>query len=175
MAVPKDEQPIYVGIGLDFETGDIDCQNGACTQLAIHATRLDTWEIIDSYVAYFAPYNKKELGGKRKKVLKSKGEQLVVESPMDYKQIALDYSGITMDVLRKQGIPLEQIAQETINLVERCTLSKMKVAKPFLFGQNITFDIGFLQQLMEYAGLAKEFAKVSAGYTDFTETSSLTI
>lgn len=167
MAAPRDEQPIFVGIGLDFETGDTDCQNGACTQLAIHATRLDSWEIIDSYVAYFSPYNKKDLGGKRKKVLKTKGEQLSIEIPMVYKQEALDYSGITMDMLRKQGLPLEDIAHETLELVKRCTLSKMKVAKPFLIGQNITFDVGFLQQLMEYAGTTKEFAKVFAGHTDF--------
>lgn len=167
MAAPSNEKTIYVGIGLDFETGDLTCQDSACTELALHAMRLDTWEIIGSYVNYFSPYNKKDLGGQRKKVLKTKSEKIIEEVPMKYADKALEYSGITMDMLRKQGVPLEEIARATIKLAEEATLSKAKVAKPFLIGQNITFDVGFLQQMFEYAGLTKEFAKVFAGYTDF--------
>ena len=39
--------------------------------------------------------------------------------------------------------------------------------KPFLIGQNIGFDIGFLQQLMEYGGQSAEFAKLMRGTVDF--------
>ena len=49
---PKAEQKIYVGIGLDFETGGLDCRECACTQIALQAVRLDTWQTIDSYQAY---------------------------------------------------------------------------------------------------------------------------
>ena len=37
---PKAEQKIYVGIGLDFETGGLDCRECACTQIALQAVRL---------------------------------------------------------------------------------------------------------------------------------------
>lgn len=160
-------EPIYIGVGLDFETGGLKCTQSALTQVAVHIMRLDTFEIIGSYQAYFTPYNKKSFGGKRKKVVKTKGEQLEIEEPMEYDQKALDYSGIAMSTLNKEGKDLEVIAREVLDLVKSCTLSKAKVAKPVLIGQNITFDIGFLQQLMFYAGLEKEFAKVFAGYTDF--------
>ena len=43
MAAPKSEPTVFVGIVLDFETGDLDPQNGACTQIAMKAVRLDTW------------------------------------------------------------------------------------------------------------------------------------
>lgn len=39
--------------------------------------------------------------------------------------------------------------------------------KPFFIGQNIGFDMGFLQQIMEYAGLMKELSKLVRGTTDF--------
>ena len=39
--------------------------------------------------------------------------------------------------------------------------------KPVLVGQNIAFDIGFLQQLMNYAGLAAEFEKTFSGTRDY--------
>ena len=32
---PQTEQKIYVGIGLDFETGGLDCRECACTQIAL--------------------------------------------------------------------------------------------------------------------------------------------
>lgn len=49
---PKTEQKVYVGIGLDFETGGLDPQTCACTQIAVQAVRLDTWQAIDQYQAY---------------------------------------------------------------------------------------------------------------------------
>ena len=74
MAAPSQETPILVAFTLDFETGGLKCQSCACTQIAIHATRLDTFEKIGSYVSYIAPYNLKEVAGatKKRKVLKSK-------------------------------------------------------------------------------------------------------
>lgn len=39
--------------------------------------------------------------------------------------------------------------------------------KPFLIGQHIAFDEGFLCQMMEYAGLMNELKKVLRGDEDF--------
>lgn len=170
MSAPKIEPRIYTGIVLDFETSGLDCTKNACTQIAMQGVRLDTWEVIDRYVKYFAPYNKQEFGTTvKRKVLKNKHklEEEASGISMVYEEAALTYSAITMDMLRSQGVDLKGIASDVIEFSRRCTLSKGKQTKPILIGQNITFDIGFIQQLMNYAGLTKEFEKVFAGTIDF--------
>ena len=102
MAAPKSEPTVFVGIVLDFETGDLDPQNGACTQIAMKAVRLDTWEVIDTYMNYIYPYKHKSdiLGKTRKKVLKNKREIEEEEGQlMKYEEAALTYSDISMDML----------------------------------------------------------------------------
>lgn len=86
---------------------------------------------------------------------------------MEYQQEALTYSGITMDTLYNQGVDLKEIARDVIEFGKRATLTNGRQTKPVLVGQNITFDIGFVQQLMCYAGLMKEFEKVFVGSYDF--------
>ena len=54
-----------------------------------------------------------------------------------------------------------------IAFAKRATLSKGNQCKPVLVGQNIAFDIGFLQQLVNYAGLAAEFEKTFSGSRDY--------
>jgi DNA polymerase III epsilon subunit-like protein len=164
------EERIFTAIGLDFETGGKDCSRNACTQMALQAIRLDTFETIDRYVQYIAPYHKQEaFGVNKRKVLKPKWElQLDFHSePMEYDPKALAYSGITMDVLTKQGMNIKKIASDIIAFAVRNTLTGGAGCKPVLIGHNIPFDIGFLQQLMNYTGLVKEFEKTFAGDTDF--------
>ena len=100
---PKTEQKIYVGIGLDFETGGLDCRECACTQIALQAVRFDTWQVFDRYQAYIAPYGKQDAGLPRRKVLRTRHEQAKEPEyvPMKYEQTALDYSAITMEMLRE--------------------------------------------------------------------------
>lgn len=170
MATLKAETKIYTGIGLDFETGSLDNINGACTQLAMQAIRLDTMETIDRYVKYIAPYRKKETGNcPKRKILKNKHEinKENKDQPMIYEQDALTYSGITMDLLISSGVDITEVGNNVIDFAKRNTLSKGHQAKPVLIGQNIPFDIGFLQQLINYTGLLKEFEKVFAGTKDF--------
>ncbi len=167
MAAPVVEPKIYTAIGLDFETGGLDCTRCACTQIAVQAIRLDTLEVFDRYSAYIAPYHKQELGAARRKVLRTKHELSQPSERMDYEQVALDYSGITMETLISQGADMREVAAAVIRFAQTSTLSKGAQCKPVLIGQNIAFDIGFLQQLMSYAGLAAEFEKVFAGKKDF--------
>lgn len=166
---PKTEQKIYVGIGLDFETGGLDCRECACTQIALQAVRFDTWQVFDRYQAYIAPYGKQDAGLPRRKVLRTRHEQAKEPEyvPMKYEQTALDYSAITMEMLRTQGVDMKKVAGEVIAFAKRSTLSKGYQCKPVLVGQNIAFDIGFLQQLMNYAGLAAEFEKTFSGTKDY--------
>ena len=143
---PQTEQKIYVGIGLDFETGGLDCRECACTQIALQAVRFDTWQVFDRYQAYIAPYGKQDAGLPRRKVLRTRHEQAKGQEyvPMKYEQAALDYSAITMEMLRTQGMDMKKVA-----------------------GDVIAFDIGFLQQLVNYAGLAAEFEKTFSGSRDY--------
>lgn len=166
--VPKTEQKIYTGIGLDFETGGLDCRECACTQISLQAVRFDTWQVLERYEAYIAPYRRQEAGLPKRKVLRTRHEQAREESvPMKYEQTALDYSGITVELLRSQGADIRKIAEEVIAFAGRNTLVKGNSCKPVLIGQNIGFDIGFLQQMMNYAGLVSEFGKTFAGTKDY--------
>ena len=166
---PKTEQKVYVGIGMDFETGGLDCRECACTQIALQAVRFDTWQVFDHCQAYIAPYGKADAGLPRRKVLRTRHEQVKEAGvvPMKYEQTALDYSAITMEMLRTQGVDMKTAAGEIIAFAKRSALSKGNQCKPILIGQNVTFDIGFLQQLMNYAGLVAEFEKTFAGTKDY--------
>lgn len=170
MAAPKIEPKIYTAVVLDFETGGLDCTDSACTQLAMQAVRLDNWTVLERYAKYIAPYCKQNVGGTpKRKVLKTRQELAEEDAgvPMKYEPAALTYSAITMDMLHSMGVELKEVAADVIGFGKRNTLSKGQQCKPILIGQNITFDIGFLQQMMAYAGLTKEFEKVYAGKVDF--------
>ena len=69
---PQTEQKIYVGIGLDFETGGLDCRECACTQIALQVVRFDTWQVFDRYQSYIAPYGKQDAGLPRRKCVTKK-------------------------------------------------------------------------------------------------------
>lgn len=169
MAAPKEESPVLVAFVLDFETGSLKCQTGACTQIAMHAIRIDTFEFLGSYVKYIQPYNRKEIGGvtKKRKVLKSKYDT-PEEVPMDYEDKALEYSAITMDMLRESGEDIKDVAEGCLQFIKDNTPEKTpKNMKPFIIGQNIIYDEGFFCQMMEYAGLVKEVAKYLRGEEDF--------
>ena len=170
MPAPKVEPRIYTAIVLDFETGGLDCRDCACTQIAMQAVRIDTWQVLDHYERYITPYQKQDIGGTpKRKVLKTR--QMLAEEeegiPMKYEAAALTYSAITMEMLNLMGTDVKTVATDVIEFARKNTLSKGKQCKPILIGQNITFDVGFLQQLVAYAGLTKEFEKVFAGDLDF--------
>lgn len=170
MAAPKVDPKIYTAIVLDFETGGLDCRDCACTQIAMQAVRMDSWEVLGAYQKYITPYNKQDIGGTQKrKVLKTRHaiEEEAEGIMMKYEKEALAYTAITMEILNLMGFDIKEVAAEIIEFVKTHTLSKGAQCKPILIGQNITFDIGFLQQMMVYAGLSKEFEKCFAGTTDF--------
>ena len=82
-------------------------------------------------------------------------------------EYTLDTTGITLEQLRREGADLKTVANEVIAFAVRNTLTKGPQYKPVLIGQNIPFDIGFLQQMMAYAGLMTQFAQAFAGTVDF--------
>jgi hypothetical protein len=50
-----------------------------------------------------------------------------------------------MDMLKQQGVDIIKVAKDIIDFAKRNTASVGKQYKPFLVGQNIQFDISFLQ------------------------------
>ena len=70
---------------------------------------------------------------------------------MKYEDVALEYSAITMDMLERMGKPLEDVCDQILDFVERNSFNVSKTNKPILCGQNVLFDIGFLQQIFVYA------------------------
>ncbi len=117
MAAPKVEAKIYTAIVLDFETGGLDPKDCAVTQIAMQAVRMDSWELLESYQNYVKPYNQQDHS--RRKVLKNR-QQLEIEIPMKYEVKALEYSGVTMDLLRSRGVELSTVASDIIAIRGRC-------------------------------------------------------
>lgn len=168
MAAPVEKGNVITAIVYDFETGGLDCTRCGATQISIHAVRLDTFEVMETYNTYIYPYNKRaDISKPKKKVLKSKYESEEEEELMDYEKAALDYSDITMDMLYSLGKPLEDVCQEICDFIKRNTFPVVAGNKPFMIGQNPLFDKGFLQQIMLYTGKWKEFIKLVRGAKDF--------
>ena len=167
MAAPKNEKSVLLAHTIDFETGGLKCQTCACTQIAVHTTRLDTFERVGSFVRYIRPYNKKDIKGTgtKRKTLKSKFDDQ--QESMEYQEKALTYSAITMNMLYEKGEPIEDVARELIEYLQDVTPKCKKNELPFFIGQNIPFDEGFLIQLMEYGDQLKELQKLVRGHEDF--------
>lgn len=153
---------------MDFETGGLDCTKCAATQISIHAVRLDNFEVMDSLNLYFYPYKKKD-GAKKRRVLRSKYENEDDNDGelMEYSEAAEKVSGITMKKLYDDGTDIEEACQMIIDFVVKNTFNVSRAFKPILVGQNILFDIGFMQQIMTYTGKWGDFCKLFRTHKDF--------
>lgn len=169
MAAPKEKSNVVTAIVFDFETGGLDVTKCAATQIAMHAVRLDTFELKESLNLYIAPYRQQPgLNKPVRKVVKSKYDIQESESPMmEYTQRALEISGITMELLNTKGSDLKVVCEEIIDFIRRNTEKVAANNKPILVGQNVLFDIAMMQQIMLYTGLYDEFSKVVDGKKDF--------
>lgn len=159
-------------IVLDFETGGLDCQECAAAQISLHAVRLDTFEVMNTLNLYIKPYYRQENVGKpKRKVIRSKydiaDEAEQGQQFLRYDKAAMDVNGITKDILDNQGVSLREVCEQIIQFAIDNRLTSGRYDKPIIVGQNIPFDIGFMQQIMMYSGLYSKFSKVFSGYTDF--------
>lgn len=171
---PTKTESYLVAFTLDFETGglpkkELPVSQIGITQIAIHATRLDTFERLGSYVRYIKPYRRKEfkaLGTQKRKTLKSKYD--TEELPMmTYEDKALEFTGLSIELLEREGVDIETVARETLQFIADHTPKTKKNLLPILLGQNIEFDKAFFMQMMEYADLTKEIPKYLRGHEDF--------
>lgn len=166
---PKEKSNVVTAIVFDFETGGLEPQNCAATQISMHAIRLDTFEVMDKLNFYIYPYNYKPgLDKPARKVLKSKyDKEDDNETLMNYDEKALEYSAITMTQLYNSGTDLQEVCERILEFISNNTLQSSRNNKPILVGQNVLFDISFLQQILTYTGLYGKFSKLVDGRVDF--------
>lgn len=165
MAAPKEKSKVITAIVLDFETGCGECQESGATQLSAHAIRLDTFEVTGSFNHYIRPYNKVDAVSKNKLVKKY---DKLGDEPMFYdEEKMLTYTGISMDLLETKGELLEDVCDMFIDFVKSNTFDTSRNCKPFLVGQNILFDLGFLEQIMLFTKRWKTLIKLIRGNEDF--------
>lgn len=152
-------------IAFDFETGGLDCQKCAVTEIGAVAFRADTFEQIWAYQSYILPnYTRKT----KRNTLQSKKrvqQELFTEDGFLYEEKALTYSNITLELLEKKGKDIKVVAAEVFERFKAANLSGGRTTKPYLLGQNTQFDIGFLFQLGEVGG--QDWEKVLAGKKDY--------
>lgn len=119
---------------MDFETGGLDANNAAITEIAAMSMRGDdTLLEIERYYSLVLPYNDKRA----------------------YDPKALAHSNISMEMIADEGKQFKVVVEELIEFFKRANVSGSKSAgaRPILVGQNIQFDIGFLQAMFrEYCG-----------------------
>lgn len=169
--MPANRNTTITAIVLDFETGGLDCQTCAATQISLHAIRLDTFEIMKTLNLYIKPYPYQDFVKPKRKVLKTKweieDEENEGEKMMTYTKAAMEVSGITKEMLINQGKDLRFVCEQIIDFCIENRLSTGVSNKPILVGQNVTFDIGFMQQIMTYTGLYERFCKAVDSYKDY--------
>lgn len=162
----------FIGITIDFETGGLPSaklafRDIAITQISLNAFRLKDMEMVDRMVMYVYPYYRQP-----QKKLKKKDEE-IREELMEYSQAALDFTGITMSMLKEHGEDIAIVGQKALDFIDRNitgrtkTGAPMKQFKPIFLGQNFPFDAQFWAQLMERSGLEKEASKLLSGTTDY--------
>lgn len=162
----KEKNGPVTAIVFDFETGGLDNKACGATQLAAHAVRIDTFEVIGKFNEYIYPYNYQAEIGKSKKRLKKKYEE-EEEELMTYSKEAEAVSGITMEKLYADGKPIEEVCQAFVDFAADVAKNVTAKDNPILVGQNPLFDVGFLQQIMSYTGLWKELCKHLRCVEDF--------
>ncbi len=169
--MPKVVDRTLTAIVLDFETGGLYCQTCAATQISMHAIRLDTCELMNSMNLYIKPYPYQDIVKPKRKVVKTKWEIEDEEESetkmMEYDPAAMEVSGITKEQLETEGEDLQEVCEKIIEFCKNNRISTGISNKPILVGQNVTFDIGFLQQIMTYTDLYDKFCKVVDTSTDF--------
>lgn len=164
----KEKINVITAIVFDTETGGLDCQTCGVIQVALHAVRLDTFEVMEKLNIYIKRYSRPvDFGKPKRKVLKSKYDDDNGFIDMEYQASAEAVHGITKEMQERLGVEPDEACQQIIDFVKRNTLNTTRTQKPFFIGQNPMFDEGFLQQLFLIAGRWDELTKVVRGNKDF--------
>lgn len=139
-------RPLYGTV--DLETTDLNPIEGGITQIGCLLTDPITLEDIDGFQCYVKPYGKK----------------------VSLK--ALEYTGLTLDFLEKEGLPAKEAFKQFTDFLKKNTKNKQKQYLPTLVGHNVQFDQGFLIQFFKENG-ADFFDFFSQRYMDTLVLSNL--
>lgn len=131
-------------ICIDFETGGFDAAKNPATEVGLISFRNDTFDEISRYESYIKPYDK--------------------ESGLTYTQKALDFTGLSLDKLEKEGQKYTKVVNDLIKEFKKANTSSQKSKKPILLGHNVAFDIPFLMQIFDLAG--KDLSEYLDGKVD---------
>jgi len=134
---------------LDWETGGLDPQKNPVTQIGMEVLDPVTLKSIASYSSYIKPYPKKDVAKGRIKKLAIRGAS---EDTYEYTEKALSYTNVTMELLDEKGQDIMVVMAEMIDIFKLANPTNARNYKPIILGQNITFDIGFLQHIFTYCG-----------------------
>jgi DNA polymerase III epsilon subunit-like protein len=109
----------------------LDFETGGfdCKEDAICSLSISSFDKVYKKTWYVKPYNK------------------------NYSEKAIEVNGLTKEVLTEKGVPIETVRKEFIEFLN--FFSKGYRIK--LLGQNITFDIGFLKELIGQEAFNKYF------------------
>ena len=147
---------------LDWETGGLDPTKHAVTQIGMEILDPITLKSIKKYSNYVKPYIKKEKKKSRvKKLVEREGRAEYYE----YQDKALQYTNITVEMCEDKGIEIEELVKDIIDMFKAANPTNARNYKPVLLGQNLGFDIGFLQQVFEHCG--EKLEKYVTTYKDF--------
>ena len=164
------DEKVYTACVLDTETGGLTPADCAITQLSCKMIRLDTLESLGTFDMYIKPYPKRPdwEDKTKKKVLRTKREieQLNESGTFKYEPRALEVTDITMEKLRIEGRDIVEVAKSFVEFVKEKQMGKHTSYKPFLTGQNILFDWGFLQHLFVNAGMEEDLYSLFQGSKD---------
>ena len=127
---------------IDFETGGVDPKLNPVTEFAGICVDGDTFNQVASYETLFNYY-----------------------SELEYTEGAIKATGITHEII-STGAKFKDAMTGIIDFFEKSKIHGNSAQhKPILVGHNITFDIGFLQQIFAYA--KKDMSKYFQGKEDY--------
>lgn len=129
---------------IDFETGGLDCNKSAITEVAMVAIKGDTLETIAEMNEFVKPY----------------------DDTLEYSDAALKATGITWQEI-ESGLDIKEVSEKMLEVLRAANLYNSAQYKPVLCAHNSPFDKGFFLQIMSRTKKLKEILKLTYGDTDF--------
>lgn len=152
-------------IVFDVETGGLDkkkqehAKHFPITEIAMITLRGDNLEELDRIHKYIKGI-KKQVDTEDDNIEKS----YVGYQGLVYQRQALQFTGNTVQKLEEKGENWKQVASDIADFLKESNLGS-HLHKPILVGHNVTYDIPFLQRLLESNGV--DLSKLVAGYKDY--------
>lgn len=154
-------------ISIDCETGGLDkstemhASKFPITEIALISYSGTSWDEISRYTTYIKG-QKKEPNKTFENYIKGYAGY---DDDLCYTKGALDHTNVTVEKLEKEGKDYKLVVKE---LCQEFAKAKNGRMLPILVGQNITYDIPFINYLFTYANV--DLSKYISGYYDHFDT-----